>query len=388
MRGKHWELKQRAGSPFWQVVFYLPGGGDREIRRSTGARDVGKAQLRAGEIWVAEMRRAGQPIAEDVAAAARASVEIVVAEFVVELERRAGQHREQYVARYKADLNLYVTPKSDEELREAKSIGREPWQPSWRYLDEITSARWEEEKIRLHRSNGGPLGARSMQVLTNTLRHLLRFGVERGHIESAPELKAPSRRQVLEERRKRRAYTPEEREEYLRALATYEPEDHGKALPPGTAARFYEALFFTLFRRGEMWAITPRWLDLQDNTIHIPPEHGKNGQADSVPLHPRARAALEQQMEAAKFKARDKDRPIFGKINVRPAHDYALAKTKIDPWGVTPHHTTRHTGGTILAKATTDREALKKAGRWRSDQSIESYIHVDAEHARPLFAKL
>lgn len=387
MRGKHWELKRRKGSTFLQAFFYIPGQGDKPVRLSTGTSDEREAQIRAGALWIKEMRRAGQPVPEEVAAAARPLVEDVVAEFLIEIERIAGAHRDQYVARYKADLKLYVLPKTDEEMAN-KRRKHKLWQPSWRYLDEITSARWEEEKLRLHKSNKGPLGARSLQVLTNTLRHLLRFGVTKGHIPSAPELKAPSRRQVLEERAARRAYTPEEREEYLRALAKYKPEDHGKAHPRGTAARFYAALFFTLFRRGEMWAIAPRWLDLEANNIRIPAEHGKNGKEDTIPLHPLARAALLKQMQVAKFKSSDTDRPIFGVINVKPAHEFAIEKTGIDPWGVTAHHTTRHTGGTILAKATTDREALKKAGRWKSDQSIEPYIHVDAEHARPLMAKL
>jgi integrase len=388
MRGKHWELDRRSDSAYYQVVFYPPGGGGRRVRRSTGCSDEAQAQLRAGEIWVSEMRRAGAPVPEEIAAAARPLVEDVVAEFMLELEQLAGQHREQYVARYKADLNLYVTPKTDEELREARALKKSPWQPSWRYLDEISTARWDDEQLRLHKSNGGPLGARSLQVLTNTLRHLLRFAAKRGHITVVPELKAPSRAQVMQERRPRRAFTPAERERFLKAVAKYKPEDHGKALRVGTAARFYEALFFTLFRRGEMWAIAPRWLDLEKSNINIPAAHSKSKKDETIPLHPRALRALQEQMKAAGFKRADQDKPIFGKINVRPAYEFALAQTKIDPFGVTPHHTTRHTGGTILAKATNDREALKKAGRWRSDQSVEAYLHIDAEHARPLMAKL
>ncbi len=72
------------------------------------------------------------------------------------------------------------------------------------------------------------------------------------------------------------------------------------------------------------------------------------------------------------------DEPMFGEINVRPAYEFALTTAKIDRYGVTPHHTTRHTGATILAEKTKDREALKHAGRWRSN-IVDEYIHSAAE---------
>src|SRR5258705_13251119 len=65
-----------------------------------------------------------------------------------------------------------------------------------------------------HKKNGGPLGARSTQHLANTLRHLLRFGAEpsRRWIETVPELKAPSQKQMRAEKRPRRAMSVAERE--------------------------------------------------------------------------------------------------------------------------------------------------------------------------------
>lgn len=71
---------------------------------------------------------------------------------------------------------------------------------------------------------------------------------------------------------------------------------------------------------------------------------------------------------------------------MRHAYEWALVTAKVDPYGVTPHHTTRHTGATILAEKTNDREALKHAGRWRSN-ILDDYIHSAAERARSLIAK-
>lgn len=385
MRGQPWSLRHRPGRSI-EVVFYLPGQGDREVARSTGTADEREAQVRAGEIWVKEMRRAGEPIPEDAASLARPLVEDAAAEFVVHLERAAAEYRERYVIRYETDLNLYVIQKTDDEIAAAALSNRVAWQPPWRFVDEITSATWEEEKRRLHKSNGGPLGYRSIQHLTNTLRHFLRFCVSEGHLSSAPELLAPPRKLVLKEQRPRRAMPKAERERLLRTLDEYAPHGNAHPLPRGTHRRFYEALFFTLLRRGELWALTRRWLDTREELIRVPPEHSKSGEAEEIPLHQRAKAALLGQI-AARGKI-DPDVPVFGRINVRKAWEWAVARAKIDRHGLVPHHSTRHSSATELAKKTRDREALKRAGRWRSDASIDPYIHTDVEHARPLMKKL
>jgi hypothetical protein len=389
VRGHKWELRRRPGRNI-EVVFYVPGGGGRPIERSTGTSDEGEAAIRAGEIWVKELRRAGKPVPEEAAAAARVSVEDAAAEFLIHLGRQAAAHREQYVRRYEADLNLYAIPKSDEELRQAAAERRVLWQPSWTYVDEITSARWEDEKLRLHKKNGGPLGWNSIRHLANTLRHLLRFCVERSYIASAPELLSPSRRMTKREARPRRALTEKERERFLRWVYKYTPAIPRKGRqathPPGTAGRFYEALHYSLLRRGELWAATLRWMDRRAKLLHIPAEHTKSGDPETIPLHERVETALLGQAKAAGVKS--KDEPVFGVINVRPAFEWAMKKAKLDRHGITPHHTTRHTGGTLLAGKTKSRDQLKKAGRWRSDQSVDPYLHVDAEDARELMEKL
>lgn len=393
MRGKPWETRQRPGRKI-EVVFYIPGAGDRKVERSTGTDDEAEAEIRAGEIWVAAMRAAGQPIPESAAAVARRSVEDAASEFLIHLEREAGAHREQYVTRYRADLNLYVIPKDQDEI-EAAALETPPrvlWQPVWRYVDEITTAAWNDEKLRLHKSNVGPLGYSSIRHLANTLRFLLRFCVDQRYLDNEPVLKSPARKLILKEKRPRRAMTETEREKFLRWVYKYTPKvirktGPQKSLLPGTAGRYYETLHFSMFRRGEGWAITQRWIERRARLIHVPPEHSKSGEAETIPLHARAEQALFEQVRVADLKKK-LDAPIFGVINVRPAFEWAMKKARLDPHGITPHHSTRHTGGTLLAKKTRSRDQLKKAGRWRSDQSVEPYLHVDAEDARDLMDKL
>lgn len=340
------------------------------------------------------MRRAGKPIPPQAAALARVTVQAAVGEFLIQLEREAAAHREQYVERYRADLNLYVIPKDTGEIEDAAQD--EPprilWQPGWRYVDEITTAAWNDESLRLHKSNGGPLGFNSIRHLANTLRHLLRFCVRKGYLQNEPVLKSPPNKLVKKERRFRRPMTERERERFIRRLYAYAPQPRAKGRqkshPLGTAARFYELMHFSLLRRGEEWALTLRWVDRRARLIHLPPEHTKSGDAEDVALTKRAEAAIFGQVKAAGIKARDKDTPIFGTINVRPAFEWAMKTARIDPRGITPHHHARHTGGTILAKKTRSRDQLKQAGRWRSDQSVEPYLHVGAEDARELMDKL
>ncbi len=155
-------------------------------------------------------------------------------------------------------------------------------------------------------------------------------------------------------------------------------------LGEGTAHRFYATLFFTLLRRGELFALSPWWIDWQKQTITIPRSDTKSGEEETVPLHPRAAEAMKAQMAARG--SIDPRKPIFGELDLRRAWKWALAKAGIErqgPGGVlVTHHSTRHTGATMLSEGG-DREALKKAGRW-SSEVVDDYIHCDLERARAL----
>jgi len=374
VRGRKWELKQR-GSVLY-VVFYLRGGGDHEIRRSTSTSDPRQAELRAGEIWVEEMRKAGQPIAQEDAALARARVEIAVASCIERLEREAGQHRGQYERRHREDLKLYVIPKTDEQLADARALGKEPWQPPWRFVDEITTAAWEREKLRLHHSNGGPLKFASIRHLTVSLRKLLHNELELGRIENVPEIRPPSNKLVRQDEAPRRAYTEDEREAFL------------KAIKPGYARswRFYTVLFFSLLRRGELFALTPRWVDFKNSWVRIPATDSKSGEVEEIDLHPRAARALRAELRAQKtVKA---DAPLFGEHDARKAFEHGITAAGIDRHGLVPHHSTRHTGATMVGESTTDLLEIMAAMRVRSPQIAKRYLHIDAKRARRVMRKL
>src|SRR5207244_11306254 len=85
-------------------------GRTRKVRKSTGTADPAEADRVAGEIWVAESRRAGQPIPVEVAPLARVSAVDAGANWITTLEERekAGEFREKYASRFNSDLDAHL----------------------------------------------------------------------------------------------------------------------------------------------------------------------------------------------------------------------------------------------------------------------------------------
>lgn len=370
MRGHKWELRRVDRSPFWYVFAYIPGQGDKPVRRSTGRRERAAADIRAGEIWLAEMRKAGQPIEAGEVGGARVTIETAVDTCLKALALEAGEHREQYVRRHTEDLKLYILPKTDEMV--AKGF----WQPAWRYLDEITSKSWEKEKKRLHRKNGGPLKWRSIQHLTTTLNKMLQHCLDEGLLENVPKLKPPHNKLVVQEAAPRRAYTEAERERFLQAIKSRYPRSQ----------RFYTVLFFSLMRVGELRELTPRWVDFKNGWIRVPAAHTKSGEVEEVDLHPRAARALKA--ELSEQETSGPDLPVFGHHDARKAFYYGLGAADIDAHGLVPHHSTRHTGATMVGESTTDLLAIMAAMRVRSPSIAKRYLHVDGKRGRGPMRKL
>lgn len=355
MRRHKWSLFRRDNSAAFWVRFYVHG---RLVRRTTGCTDQGEAETRAGAIWVEERKRLGAPVAEEErASVGRRTTVDAAAEWTAHLEQIQGEHREQFVRRYEADLNNHIVPR-------------------WEFMDEITSASWEETKRALHRSGGGTLGWRSIQHLTTTVRHLLRHERDLGWLANVPELSPPPNRLVRQEQAPRRAYSRAERERFLKAIKEPFPRSW----------RFYTVLFFSLLRRGELWALTVRWIDFKNEVIRIPATDSKSGEVEEIDLHPRMRTALRAEIRSHNVVGQDV--PLFGKHDAREAFAYGLAKAKIDPFGLVPHHSTRHTGATMVGESTTDVLELLAAGRWRSLSMAQRYTHADAKRARKAIRRL
>lgn len=384
IRKKHWTLfrvSEKSGD-IWQMRAFIKDGTGRtrKVRKSTGTADPAEADRVAGEIWVAESRRAGQPIPVEVAPLARVSVVDAGANWITTLEERekAGEFREKYASRFNSDLDAHL-------IR------------MWNFVDEIPYDRPEameaalRKRHKANKANGGSLGWNSIVRLAVSVRMLVEHCMRVGFLDKKPipELKSylPESIGKLIEKEKRPvdALTRVERTRFLDALKKWNPHD-GSTLPKGTHYRFYTTMHFTLLRRGEAWAITPAWIDSQAKLIRIPPDHSKSGEAEEIPLHPKAASALKEQI--AIRGSLERDLPIFGKINVRKAFAFAMKKAGITRKGITAHHHARHSAATIAAGETMDVLALQALGRWRSLRMVERYTHAKAERARPVISKL
>lgn len=292
-----------------------------------------------------------------------------VAKFSEQLAREAILHREQYAYRHDSDLSLYILPK--EQGDEASK-----WVPPWTFVDEITSAAWEKEKIALHKKTpGGRLGWNSIQHLKVTLTKLLRFCVAEGMIDNEPVLSPVPSKLIKAEAKKRRALTPAEKAAFLKEIIEKYPVSH----------RLYLVAFATGLRRGELFALTLRWVDFRGGWLTVPPEHSKSGAEERIPLHESAANAIRGQMPEVV----DLDAPLWGQHDVRPAFRYGLKHARvdekpIDAKGLVAHHTTRHTFATELGHSTRNRRAFMQVARMRSDAIVSRYVHDDDEQAKVL----
>src|SRR2546426_7788932 len=357
--------------------FFVRG---RKIRLTTGETDPGRANQRAAELWAEALRKAGEPVPTEVAPLARVTVVDAGANWIATLEQRekAGEFREKYASRFKSDLKKHI-------------------QILWDFVDDIPAHEPDSMLAALstrHKSNkskGGSLGWNSIVRLAVSTRTLVEHCMRVGFLDKQPlpELKSylPEKigKLIEQEKRKVDAMTRAERDSFLAALKTWDPHD-GSTLPKGTHSRFYTLMHYTLLRRGEALAISPAWIDSKAKLIRIPAEHSKSGEVEEIPLHPKAAKALKEQI--AVRGSLERDVPIFGKINVRKAFAYAMAKAKITKPGITAHHHARHSGATIAAGETQDMLAIQSLGRWRSLRMVERYTHPKAERARPVISKL
>lgn len=241
-------------------------------------------------------------------------------------------------------------------------------------VGEISSKAWEAWKTELHTTATERrefLTWGTIANLANTLRAFLRWCADQGHIESVPEIKNPTFKQLAADRAYLRPLDADEQQAFLWALAI---EGEGRAL------RVYIALFETWMRKGALAAMTPRWLNFARETIKIPSRYTKAQRGDvEIDLTPRAAEAVRAELG----KVVDPDRPVFGAFDYRALFLRVAALAGIDLAGLTPHHVTRRTAATLAgAKPGASLAALKAQGGWRSSSVVDTYMRPSLEAAR------
>lgn len=320
------------------------------FRGTTGERDHGRAQSVLAAKWYEETRgtrqAAGGPLA-------RMSLAELAGQWLAEVEARGQEHGPQYVARHKLDVGYILR-----HFAAASDVTNDAWQTAMRAL------------------NADGLSWRSLQHATVTLRHLMRFAAGVGAIGSVPELKPPANKLVAKNAAPRRALTDVERDRVLKALC---------ALGHTRAARIWLVMAYTGLRKSELAKLSLRWIEPGPGLIRVPATAAKSGEEETIPLLPLVRQAV--RAEAGKLK--DRDKPVFGGFDMRKSWRAALTRAKVDNYGLTPHHSARHTFGTLVAQLSGgDVTAVQAAGRWRSLAMVAKYVHANAARARAAMKRL
>jgi integrase len=126
-----------------------------------------------------------------------------------------------------------------------------------------------------------------------------------GAVESVPEIKNPSAKQLAEIGHICDHWIVTSRGAFLWALAV---EGEARAL------RIYIALFETWMRKGALAAMTPRWVNFAQERIRIPSAYTKAQRGDlEIDLTPRAAEAIRAELGDVVYP----DKPIFGAFDYR-----------------------------------------------------------------------
>lgn len=358
-----YKLYQRRESPYWWVYFTIRG---KTIRKSTGVHlsNRGDADKKAAEILVASYQARDAPVPDAIRALSVAQLSTMW------LEQLAHECEHKYVSRITTDMTEYIEKK-------------------WEHPTQITAEEWVlasyDRETRaagyLHHSKGGPLRWGSIAHLASTLKQFLRFCAKKGAIPSVPELHSPPVKLVKADRAPRSALDESAQEKFLLALL-----DLGQL----RAHRIYVTLFETWVRRSTLQAMTSRWIDWKAETITLPAQHNKTRREKVIDLTPRAGQAIQAQIaENAKRRPAGEpiilDEQIFGRFDFRYIFKNACGKAGIDGYGLTPHHTTRHSAMTCAgAKPEATLSGMMKQAGMDSTHHIENYLHPSLDAARAI----
>lgn len=166
------------------------------------------------------------------------------------------------------------------------------------------------------------------------------------------------------------------REERDKLLACYNQH----ALGPITV------MCFMGLRSQEALQIKRSDVNLEKNTLFV--RKSKNGQARTLPIHPRARVEIEK---ALAIKRTESDANLFYSAKGKPyadtrgrggnplsqAHITALAKAEIDDFRP---HDWRHHWASWMVMTGCDLHTLKRMGGWKDPRMVDRYAAVSIEH--------
>jgi integrase len=353
-------------SRFFSASFTVAG---KLIRRATGERDRGRADVRAAALYLEAHQRARVPIsAPGFDQLGDRQLAQVAALFLDDLKSRIESNEfsraESYYDDAERDLRCHILA-------------------SFKRIDEITTKKWDEAAKAWHASG---LKWRSVQRLTITARHVLRFASGLGVLPSVPEIRAPKREQVIAEQATRRSLSKTELTKFLAEVKKISPR----------AWRIYTVLFWSAMRRSDLRRLTLAQINWSTGYIDFPAGKTKSKkEGQQIWMHPKVVAALKAEIAALEKgtkkkpgKKLERDQPLFPQFTVERTGKKAMIAAKLDLKGLTAHHTTRHTTATLAGDAGASLAELMALGRWSSPQMAMRYMHENAKRSKAALEKL
>jgi integrase len=314
------------------------------VRRPTGEVDPEKAKAAARSIWLGELEKVGR-VSPD------AGPDLDLTELVAEYlawRTRHGKGAPSYISKLEESYRFHV-------LSRFQTVGQ------------VTTEAWAAATSRL-RANGTSWSTICRQ--TTYLSVLLKWAKANGKLSTMPRLALPDSKTVRRGQRKRRALTVQERDAILAQLK-------------GQAHRWYLVAFWTAMREEEINRMNLRWIDFEKECITIPAGDQKSGEdEEAIYMPPQAAQAIREQI-AAKGNI-DRGEPIFGPVNHKRTWWTAVRKAGVDRYGLTAHHSARHTCLTELGAngGPTALLAVMAQARHKDPKTSQKYVHTGLHLAK------
>jgi hypothetical protein len=246
----HYRIKLRG--PVYQVRFTRNG---KEHRLSTNTGEQGAARQEAARLV---REHDAKPSCAVCGGKPKSGGDTArLAEEFLKAVRRS--HGEAYAKRAATDLNQYIIDR-------------------WPDPSAITSKSWEEAKLALHEEETARRERLSWGSIANLANTFAPFSV----IVLGAGLSGPSLESGIPQRSSLQQIG--HICDHWTLMSNKSSSGPSLFLVKSRALRIYIALFETWMRKGELAAMTPRWVDFRQETIHIPARHSKNGHDREIDL--------------------------------------------------------------------------------------------------------
>ena len=355
-------------SPYWYCDFRTPGG--RRVRKSTRCAEYGAAR-RVALAWHRH--------AQDVHADAEAGVErpadvalLALADDFIDA-RRADGRAPRYIDALVAHLRAYILPHFGAETLVATVTRAQVLA----FRRDLLSGALQSGAMQSRRGDA-PAPATVNRIIT-TLRQLLKYGCQHGHLRENPARNVAKVKERTDERH--RALTDREIAALLEQLDAIPGRRRDGKPPPrhGLWARF---LLATGLRDDEAAQLTWQAIDIARRLLRVQATTTKSARNRRVPLPTEALDVLAELGDVSTDIG-----PVFGSYNRRKTLRRAWERTGL-PGRAPSAHDFRHTYASRAVEAGLTIEELRVVLGHDSIVTTQRFVHAYGAFYERLAAKL